>query len=82
MTLAVMTRSTLGHTGRRLAADGTTHLIFGAIVVAALTRICAAFEPGHFELLIYVSGIAWTIAFLGFAFSYGPALIQPRLAKT
>lgn len=82
MTLAVMTRSTLGHTGRKLAAAGMTHLIFGAILVAALTRICAAFEPEHMMLLIYVSGIAWTIAFLGFAVSYGPALIRPRLAKT
>jgi uncharacterized protein involved in response to NO len=34
------------------------------------------------ELLIYISGVAWTAAFLGFAVSYGPALIRPRLAKS
>jgi uncharacterized protein involved in response to NO len=77
MTLAVMTRATLGHTGGKLAADGMTHLIFGAILVAALTRICAAFEPAHMELLIYASGIAWTAAFLAFAVNYGRALMRP-----
>jgi len=82
MTLAVMTRATLGHTGGKLVADGKTHLIFAAILIAALARICAVFEPGHMELLIYISGIAWTAAFLGFAASYGPALIRPRLAKS
>jgi uncharacterized protein involved in response to NO len=41
MTFAVMARTTPGHTGGKLAADGRTHLIFSAILVAALTRICA-----------------------------------------
>lgn len=82
MTLAIMTRATLGHTGLNLAADGITHLIFAAVLVAALTRICAVFEPAYMELLIYSSGIAWTVAFLGFAVNYGPALIRPRLAES
>ena len=45
MTLAVMTRASLGHTGRPLAASLPTQLIYLCVLVAALTRILAAFEP-------------------------------------
>ena len=36
MTLAVMSRATLGHTGRRLEASMATHLIYASVIVAAL----------------------------------------------
>src|SRR5262249_10324805 len=38
MTLAVMTRATLGHTGRAIAAGPPTIAIYGAILFAALAR--------------------------------------------
>jgi uncharacterized protein involved in response to NO len=41
MTLAVMSRPSLGHTGQQLTASAVTQGIYVAIVVAALTRICA-----------------------------------------
>ena len=47
MTLAVMTRATLGHTGQQLHASVATQAIFAAIVVAALARICAVIDPGY-----------------------------------
>ncbi|MGE5765625.1 MAG: NnrS family protein, partial [Bacteroidota bacterium] len=42
MTLAVMTRATLGHTGRELKADGATTAIYLAVAAAAATRVAAA----------------------------------------
>ena len=45
MTLAVMTRASLGHTGRALVASLATQAIYAAVLVAALIRIAAAFEP-------------------------------------
>jgi uncharacterized protein involved in response to NO len=42
MTLAVMTRASLGHTGQELAASGATQLIYVLVVVAASARIAAA----------------------------------------
>ena len=41
MTLAVMTRASLGHTGRPLLADGPTHLIYGLVLLAAGLRVWA-----------------------------------------
>jgi len=44
MTLAVMTRATLGHAGKALIASRSTQLIYVAIVIAALARVLTAFE--------------------------------------
>ena len=75
MTLAVMSRATLGHTGQRLTASATTQLIYAAIIVAALARICAAVDPSHFEPLLHLAAFAWAAAFLGFSLSFGRLLI-------
>jgi len=80
MTLAVMTRATLGHTGRLLQASIGTQLIYAAVVAAALLRVCAAIEPAHMELLLGAAGLGWTFAFFGFALLYGRALCSPRAA--
>ena len=76
MTLAVMVRATLGHTGRALRAGRCAMLIFTAVLTAALVRIAAAFVPDL--LLIQIAGGAWSAAFLGFALAYGAALTRPK----
>ncbi|MCA1261726.1 NnrS family protein, partial [Nitratireductor aquimarinus] len=76
MTLAVMMRATLGHTGRMLKAGLAGGVIFGAVCVAAIVRVWAAFEPGL--AWVHISGTAWMIAFLGFALLYSPALLRAR----
>jgi uncharacterized protein involved in response to NO len=78
MTIAVMTRASLGHTGQALSASIATQLVYASIIVAALARICAALEPGHAIPLLAISGVAWTGAFLGFAFVYAPLLCGVR----
>jgi uncharacterized protein involved in response to NO len=79
MTLAVMTRASLGHTGRRLEANGATVAIYVAIVVAAITRIAAPFAGEHYLMLLMLSGAGWSGAFVGFVGAYGPILLAPRL---
>jgi uncharacterized protein involved in response to NO len=73
MTLAVMTRATLGHTGRPLAASPGTQIIYLCALVAALARIAAAL--GGWTELVHVAGLAWIAAFGGFVVIYGPLLI-------
>jgi uncharacterized protein involved in response to NO len=75
MTLAVMTRATLGHTGWPVSASVSTQAIYLAIVVAAIARICAAIEPSHSEALLHVAAFAWVAAFFGFAVVFGPLLL-------
>ncbi len=74
MTLAVMSRATLGHTGQQLTASWVTQAIYAAIIVAALARICAVLEPGYSDPLLHVAGFSWAIAFIGFAIAYAPLL--------
>jgi uncharacterized protein involved in response to NO len=78
MTLAVMTRASLGHTGQPLTASPATQTIYGAIVVAAVSRVCAVIHPAYSEALLHVAALAWVIAFLGFALVYGPLLLGLR----
>ena len=73
MTLAVMTRASLGHTGHQLAASVPTQVIYFCTLVAALARIVAAFEPS--SALLYTAAIAWVLAFGGFTAIFGPLLL-------
>jgi len=80
MTLAVMTRATLGHTGHTLKASIGTQCLYTAVIAAALMRICASVSPEYMQVLLAAAGIGWTFAFLGFAVLYGRTLCSPRLA--
>jgi uncharacterized protein involved in response to NO len=77
MTLAVMTRASLGHTGRPLTATRPIQFIYVCAVIAALARIAAAAYVLRDAMLI-VSATAWVAAFGGFCVVYGPMLLKPR----
>ena len=72
MTLAVMTRTSLGHTGHKLVASVATQAIYLCALIAALVRVAAAFEPS--SALLYLAAFAWVLAFGGFAVIFGPLL--------
>jgi uncharacterized protein involved in response to NO len=76
MTMAVMTRASLGHTGQALAATPMTQAIYACLLVAAILRITAACTGSM--ALIHTSGTAWILAFGGFAAVYGPKLISRK----
>ncbi|SDT56965.1 NnrS family protein [Bradyrhizobium canariense] len=78
MTLAVMSRATLGHTGRQLRASVATHIVYVSVVVAALARVGTVLEPDHAAPLLTVAASAWATAFLGFAAVYSAALCKAR----
>jgi uncharacterized protein involved in response to NO len=77
MTLGVMTRVSLGHTGRPLAADRTTTLIYLLVILAAVARVAAAANDS-FPMLIEISAALWIGGFGLFAIRYGPTLLAPR----
>ena len=72
MTLAVMTRASLGHTGQPLAAGPGTQAIYLFAFCAAVLRICAVFHGS--VVLIELASMAWVMVFGGFALLYGPKL--------
>lgn len=77
MTLAVMTRASLGHTGRPLTATWPIQAIYAAIIAAALARIIAAFDVMR-DAMLLVSTASWIAAFAGFCIVYGPLLLRAR----
>ena len=79
MTLAVMTRASLGHSGRELVADGATRTIYALVSAAAVLRVASAFSGTQMVLVTSLAGLAWSAAFATFAIHYGRFLIQPRL---
>jgi len=71
MTLAVMTRATLGHSGRPLAADRWTLAIYLCVSAAAVLRVAAPILAERYLALLVASACAWIAAFGIFAWRYG-----------
>ncbi len=78
MTLAVMTRATLGHTGRALRSDPGTTSIYLLVTLGAGLRIAATWLPFDYLLLIRIAGALWGGGFVLFLAVYGPMLLGPR----
>ena len=79
MTLAVMSRASLGHTGRALVATASMQGLYLLLVAAALARVCAAIHPAWSDALLHVAGGAWAGAFVGFALAYWKVFTGPRV---
>jgi uncharacterized protein involved in response to NO len=82
MTLAVMTRATLGHTGRALHAENGTVAIYGAITASALSRVAAVFLPDSAGILLPLAGVLWLLAFVLFVAIFGPMHVRPHAGET
>lgn len=78
MILAVMTRASLGHTGRELRASPQTVFLYGLVTLGALLRVTAPLGLIDYTLGMEISAVAWAGAFLIFLFVYGPILFGPR----
>lgn len=78
MTLAVMTRASLGHTGHALVAGPATQLIYILVFAGAILRVWAALA-GNVAVL-EAAGMLWIGGFALFAATYGPILVRQRPA--
>ncbi len=79
MILAVMTRATLGHTGRALKANAGTVALYICVSLGALIRVAASLGLRPYMVMLEISGIAWGASLLLFLIVYAPMLWQPRL---
>lgn len=80
MTLAVMTRASLGHTGRARTADIWTVTIYALVVLGAIVRVLAPiiFVRAYIPALS-AAAFLWSGAYALFTVRYGPMLCSPRL---
>jgi uncharacterized protein involved in response to NO len=81
MTLAVMTRASLGHTGRPLTAGSGTTAIYLLVTLAALLRLAAPLADASQMLLLDLAGASWSGAFGLFVVLYAGPLALPRAAR-
>lgn len=81
ITLGMMARVSLGHTGRDIGNPPATVAIgCGALIVAAIFRVLVPlFAMEQYQLWISVSQAFWILAFALFVISYLPILIHPRV---
>lgn len=75
MTLAMLARVTLGHTGRALRAGVVLTLAFAAIQGAAVIRLL---DPWLGTDAWRVAGSLWALAFALYLVRCGPMLVRPR----
>lgn len=63
MTISVMSRAAIGHSGRPLIAPAPVALAYALVPVAAAVRYAATVLPELYETAILVSGGLWLLAF-------------------
>jgi len=82
MTLAVMSRASIGHSGRALHAPGPVALAYGLIPAAVALRWAASTWPGT---LYYVgtlgAGLLWSFAFTLYLIALWPIWTSPRAGR-
>jgi uncharacterized protein involved in response to NO len=80
LTLGMMTRSALGHTGRPLVARHAEAGCFWLIQLAAAARVLLPVAvPALYVSAVVVSGLLWSAAFALFTIAYWPVLTRPRI---
>jgi uncharacterized protein involved in response to NO len=79
MILAVMTRATLGHTGRELRAGPLTVAAYAFVTLGALLRVTASLGAIDYQLGMESAGALWAGGFVLFLLVYGPILWGPRV---
>lgn len=82
MTLAVMSRAALGHTGRPLVVTRPIAAAYILIALAALVRSAGlAIAPELYFTVMFVSGGLWVVAFVVFVAVYAPIVAAPRMER-
>lgn len=81
ITLAMMSRVSLGHSGRDInQPNNTLQYAFCIMLLGLLTRvILPLFNIFDYEILIGISQICWLTAFIIFVIIYFPILTGPRV---
>ena len=79
LTLGMMARVSLGHTGRKLATGPMMVSAFVLMLLAALIRVCIDLLSFAYLTSLHISGALWCIAWILFIIKYTPILIKPRV---
>ena len=84
LTLGMMARVSLGHTGREIQANSMVIAAFVLVTLASLVRVigsflATAFSLNHYAAIITSAGILWAAGFLLFVVTFFSILTRPRI---
>lgn len=80
LTLGMMVRVALGHTGRPIRSTPLVTMAFALLVVATVARVVGPVIGGHASTpMIHLAGTAWPLAFMVYVIGIGPMLVRPRV---
>jgi uncharacterized protein involved in response to NO len=80
LTLGMMARVALGHTGRMLEPAPAMTWAFAAINAAVIARVFVPWwRPTWYFAALIAAGVLWTLAFSIFLAVYLPMLVSPRV---
>jgi uncharacterized protein involved in response to NO len=80
MTLAIMTRASLGHTGRPIKAPLSIVWAYHLVIASAVLRVAGpVVAPAHQGIALALAALFWIVAFGLFAAVYAPILTTPRV---
>jgi len=82
MILAVMSRASLGHTGRELKASRATSVSYLCVTIGATLRVAASVGLGGYAAMLDVAGLFWGVALVVFAIAYAPVLWRARVGDS
>jgi uncharacterized protein involved in response to NO len=79
MVLAVMTRASLGHTGRPLRASAPITAAYALVLLGALVRVFGPMvAPAGYVHAVLTGGVLWALGYALFVVVYAPILLRPR----
>ncbi len=79
MTLGVMTRVALGHTGRELVVARPIAAAYVLVIGGAALRVVGPTAlPAYYAQVLGAAGVLWSAAFAIFLVIYAPMLVAPR----
>jgi uncharacterized protein involved in response to NO len=79
MLIAMASRVSLGHSGRKLEADGLTWTLFWLVQASALTRMLPELAPATSSVFTRLAGYLWLLAFGAWAWRYAPMYWRARV---
>lgn len=78
LTVGMMTRTALGHTGRPIAAPAGLSRAFILMLAATALRLASVFADTLHEVLLAGSGLCFAAALALFVWRFAPWLLRPR----
>ena len=79
VTMGMMSRVSLGHTGRNIDHNNLLLIAFLLIAITPVLRVLLpALIPGIYHQAVIISGLSWIVAFTLFSIVLAPILIKPR----